>query len=83
VVKPKNLKARDVDVSSTFHFWSFYRHILIGVWKNNVIFMWIQVEKTTELSRRERFAAFNFSSNSFYSHIGEVLKVELLYQHIF
>ncbi|XP_027933728.1 28 kDa heat- and acid-stable phosphoprotein isoform X1 [Vigna unguiculata] len=53
LVKPKSVKARDVDVSSIFRFQSSYRH-LFRSWKDNAIFLWIQVGKTTELSRRER-----------------------------
>jgi len=60
LVKPKSVTARDVDVSSASHFQSSYRHLYRG-WKNNAIFLWMQVGKTTELSRRERLATFSFA----------------------
>jgi len=59
LVKPKSMKARDVDVSLTFHCWSLHRDFFMVGWKNDAIFLWMQVGKTTELSRRERFATFH------------------------
>jgi len=60
LVKPKSVKARDVDVSSAFPFQSSYGLLYRG-WKNNAMFLWMQVGKTTELSRRERLATFSFA----------------------
>lgn len=52
------MKVRDVDVSSSSHFLSFLRHLwaIESYENNNAISFPIQVGKTTELSRRERYA---------------------------